>query len=82
MQNFFEVQRALDTKGAAVSAQPLYVPGLTTGGKTRNVVYIATENAAVFAYDAGEGPVRILRPLLLRLNGSSYCKLASGNRCL
>jgi phosphatidylethanolamine-binding protein (PEBP) family uncharacterized protein len=35
-----------------VFAQPLYVSGLTIGGKTRNVVFIATENDSVYAFDA------------------------------
>jgi Malectin domain len=33
-------------------AQPLYVPGLSTGGSTRNVVFAATENDSVYAFDA------------------------------
>ena len=61
VQAFFTKQRNLDTKGAAVTAQPLYVPGLTISGKIHNVVYIATESAAVFAYDAGVGPASVLR---------------------
>jgi len=36
-------------------AQPLYAPGLTIGGATRNVVFEATENDSVYAFDA-DGP--------------------------
>lgn len=35
-----------------VDAQPLYVSSLTIGGKPHNVVYIATEHASVYAFDA------------------------------
>src|SRR5215472_6060684 len=33
-------------------AQPLYVPGLSIGGGTRNVVFAASENDSVYAFDA------------------------------
>ncbi len=35
-----------------VYAQPLYVPKLTIAGLTHNVVFIATENDTVYAFDA------------------------------
>ena len=35
-----------------VDAEPLYVPKLTIGGTTHNVVYVATENDTLYAYDA------------------------------
>src|SRR2546430_5466217 len=34
-------------------AQPLYVPNLTIGGSVHNVVFAATENDTVYAFDAG-----------------------------
>lgn len=33
-------------------AQPLYVSGLTIAGASRNVVFVATEKASVYAFDA------------------------------
>ena len=37
---------------AQVYAQPLYMSNLTMNGATRNVVFFATENNTVYAYDA------------------------------
>ena len=35
-----------------IYAEPLYVPGLTINGAVHNVVYVATENDSVYAFDA------------------------------
>ncbi len=37
------------------SAQPLYVPSVTIGGALHNVVYVATINNSVYAFDADNG---------------------------
>lgn len=36
-----------------VDAEPLYVPNLSVGGATHNVVFVATEHDLVYAFDAG-----------------------------
>jgi len=38
-----------------VYGQPLFVPKLTVNGATHNVVYVATENNSVYAFDANGG---------------------------
>ena len=38
-----------------VYAQPLYVPNLTIGGTSHNVVFIATEHDQIYAFDVNSG---------------------------
>jgi hypothetical protein len=40
---------------AFIYGQPLFVPALTVNGAKRNVVYVATENNSVYAFDANGG---------------------------
>ncbi len=37
-----------------VYTQPLYMPGLTINGTTHNVVFVATENNSLYAFDADQ----------------------------
>ena len=46
--------RFLATDGK-VDAQPLYLSGLAVAGTTHNVLYVASENASVYAFDADTG---------------------------
>jgi hypothetical protein len=40
-----------------VYGQPLFMPNISIGGSTYNVVYVVTENDSVYAFDADQGQV-------------------------
>ena len=44
-----------DSTDGKVDAEPLYVPGVTIGGATHNVLYVVTENDSAYAFDADSG---------------------------
>jgi hypothetical protein len=50
----FGLLRQLSVDGK-VDAQPLYLNALTVGGTSRNVLFVATENDSVYAFDADTG---------------------------
>jgi outer membrane protein assembly factor BamB len=50
----FGLLRTLPVDGK-VDAQPLYLSKLAVGSATHNVVYVATENNSVYAFDADSG---------------------------
>jgi outer membrane protein assembly factor BamB len=50
----FGKERFLATDGK-VDAEPLYLSGLTVQGAMHNVVFVATENDSVYAFDADSG---------------------------
>jgi len=53
------------TLDGKVDAQPLYVPSLSINSGTHNVVYVATENDTVYAFDADNGATLWSQSLLL-----------------
>jgi len=55
--------RTLEADGK-VDAQPLYLSGLTVQGAAHNVVFVATENDTVYAFDADTGAVLWQKSLL------------------
>ena len=46
-----------DSTDGKVDAEPLYVPGVTIGGATHNVLYVVTEHDSAYAFDADSGTV-------------------------
>jgi hypothetical protein len=55
-----------------VYAQPLYVPGVTIPGQgTHNVVYVATENDSLYAFDADIGGAPLWNITLLTNGGTA-----------
>ncbi|HZL66049.1 MAG TPA: hypothetical protein VFC29_01830, partial [Candidatus Limnocylindrales bacterium] len=66
-----------------VYAQPLYVPGLTIGGTTHNVLFVATEHDQVYAFDVNSGQ-QLWRTNFLATSGFRYVisSVSSGDvRC-
>lgn len=57
-----------DSVVGVVYAQPLYVPSLKIGGHIHNVVYIATENDNVYAFDADRAGAALSSTTLLGKN--------------
>ena len=55
--------RFLATDGL-VDAQPLYLSGLAVGGAAHSVVFVATENGTVYAFDSDSGAVLWQKSLL------------------
>ena len=54
-----------DSVDGQIYTQPLYVAGVTVGGATHNVVYVATENDTVYAFDADAGGTPLWQTSLL-----------------
>lgn len=46
-----------DATDGKVDAEPLYVPGVSMGGATHNVLYVVTEHDSAYAFDADTGTV-------------------------
>lgn len=52
-----------------VYGQPLYVPGLMIGGKTHNVIFVATENDTAYAFDADQSGDPLWKTSLVNSSG-------------
>ena len=71
--NTFGLLFVLPTDGL-VDAEPLYVPNLTVNGGTHNVVFVESENATVYAFDADNGSA------LWQVTALEANEMASDNR--
>ena len=61
-----------------VYAQPLYVSGVKIGGVAHNVIYVATENDSVYAFDADNNGGANAKPLWMASMLSTAHGAASG----
>ena len=59
-------------------AQPLYVPNVVIGGVSHNVLYVATSNATIYAYDA-DSTTPNPSPLWTRNLGTPYFPSFAGS---
>ena len=55
----------------ATYTQPLWVPNLSIGGKTRNVIFVATQHDSAYAFDADASPCAQLWKVSLLANGET-----------
>jgi hypothetical protein len=67
-------KKATYATDAAVDAQPLFLSGLTIGAQVHNVLYTATENDTMYAWDADSGA------LLWQKSALGASETASDNR--
>jgi hypothetical protein len=63
----------------AVDAQPLYVGSISVSGTVRNVLYVATENDSLYAFDADAG-TQLWKQSLLS-NGETAVPIADVGGC-
>ena len=60
-----------NTVDGALFAQPLYMATLSIGGATHNVVFVATENDSVYAFDADKSGAPLWKVSLIPAGGSA-----------
>lgn len=68
---------------AAIYAQPLWVANLSIGGATHNVVFVATQRDAIYAFDADSSSCQNLwgTPKSLRGAGETWVSSADESGC-
>jgi hypothetical protein len=66
----FGLLRVLSVDGL-VDAQPLVIANLSVGGKTRNVLFVATEHGSLYSFDADDGTPLVHVSLLAAGEGTS-----------
>jgi len=65
-----------------VYGQPLYVPGLTIGGKTHNAIFVVSENDTAYAFDADQSGGPLWKTSLVNgSNGETAIPCADLNAC-
>ena len=63
-----------------MDAQPLYLANLTVQGAVHDVVYVATENDSVYAFDVNSGAVLWHTSLLPVRRGGERCRRPTATR--
>jgi hypothetical protein len=66
---------------SVVYAQPLYVPNVKVGSVTHNLVFIATENDSLYAYDADTGSLVWKRSFITPSTGVTAVPITSVDNC-
>jgi hypothetical protein len=62
-----------------VYAQPLYVAGLAIAGGTHNVLFVATHNDSIYAFDADSPSCRVLWQVSFLVNGATTSQQSCGD---
>jgi hypothetical protein len=66
---------------SVVYAQPLYAPNVVVGGTSHNLVFLATENDSLYAYDADTGALVWKRSFIQPSRGVTAVNISSVGSC-